>query len=106
MVTVHVICNNANVFIPNTFSPDGNGINDIFYPRGSGLFTIRALRIFNRWGALVFQKNNLVPNDAKAGWDGNYNGKKLQPDVFVYQVDVVCSNGSILSYKGNITLML
>jgi gliding motility-associated-like protein len=105
-VTVHVICNNANVFIPNTFSPNGNGTNDIFYPRGSGLFTIKSLKIFNRWGALIFQKNNLTPNDPKAGWDGTYKGRSLSPDVFVYQVDVVCSNGSILSYRGNVALIL
>ncbi len=105
-VTVHVICNNTNVFIPNTFSPNGNGTNDIFYPRGSGLFTIKALRIYNRWGALIFQKHNLTPNDPTAGWDGTYKGKLLSSDVFIYQVDVVCSNGSILSYRGNVSLIL
>jgi len=105
-VTVYVICNNTNVFIPNTFSPNGNGTNDIFYPRGSGLFKIKTLRIFNRWGAIIFQKHNLIPNDPSAGWDGTYKGQLLSPDVFVYQVEVVCSNGSILSYKGNVSLIL
>ncbi len=65
-----------------------------------------ALRIFNKWGALIFQKYNLVPNNPKAGWDGTYKGKLLSSDVFIYQVDVVCSNGSILTYSGNVALIL
>ncbi|MEI9955521.1 MAG: gliding motility-associated C-terminal domain-containing protein [Ferruginibacter sp.] len=55
-VTVFVICNGANVFVPNTFSPNGDGVNDIFYPRGTGLFSIKTLRVFNRWGEIVFGK--------------------------------------------------
>ncbi len=49
-VTVFVVCNNANVFIPNTFSPNSDGSNDIFYVRGTGLFRIKSFRVFNRWG--------------------------------------------------------
>ena len=104
-VTVAVICNGANVFIPNTFSPNGDGANDVFYPRGSGLFSIRSLRIFNRWGEMVFEKNNFNPNDANSGWNGTYKGLKLTPDVFVYTVEIVCDNSSILTFKGNIALI-
>jgi gliding motility-associated-like protein len=104
-VTVYVLCNNANVFIPNTFSPNGDGANDIFYPRGTGLFSIRNLRIFNRWGEIVFEKGNFQANDASAGWDGTYKGKKLDPDVFVYTIDILCDNNTILTYKGNVALI-
>jgi len=104
-VTVHVICNNANVFIPNTFSPNGDGSNELFYPRGSGLYTIKAMKIFNRWGELIFQNTYLKPNDPASGWDGSYQGKKALPDIYVYIVEIICENGSTLVYKGNIALI-
>jgi gliding motility-associated-like protein len=104
-VTVHVICNGANVFIPNTFSPNGDGSNDIFYPRGTGLFNIKTMRIFNRWGEMVFEKSNFNANDMMSGWDGTYKGQKLNPDVFVYIIDVRCDNDNTLNYKGNVTLI-
>lgn len=104
-VTILVICDNANVFIPNTFSPNNDGANDIFYVRGSGVFKIKTIRIFSRWGELIFEKNNLNPNDASTGWDGTFKGKKLTPDVFVYTVDVICDNNTILTHKGNVALI-
>ncbi|MBS1742265.1 MAG: PKD domain-containing protein [Bacteroidetes bacterium] len=105
IVTVSVICNGANIFIPNTFSPNGDGTNDVFYPRGSGVFSIKSERIFTRWGEVVFEKKNFMANDVTAGWDGTFRGKKLNPDVFVYIVEVVCDNSSTLTFKGNIALI-
>jgi gliding motility-associated-like protein len=102
-ITVIVICNDNNVFIPNTFSP--NGYNPRFYPRGKGLFSIQSLRIFNRWGEMVFQKVNMAPNDASAGWDGSYKGKLANADVYTYIIEIVCENSAIITYKGNITLL-
>jgi gliding motility-associated-like protein len=104
-VTVHVLCNGANVFIPNTFSPNGDGANEVFYPRGTGLFTIKIARVFNRWGEVVYEKNDFKANDEKAGWDGSYKGQKLAPDVFVYMFEIVCDNNTTLVYKGNIALV-
>ncbi|MBN8782799.1 MAG: gliding motility-associated C-terminal domain-containing protein [Terrimonas ferruginea] len=104
-LTVYVVCNNGNLFVPNTFSPNGNGMNEVFYPRGKGLQKIRSFRVFNRWGELVFEAQNFNANDAAAGWDGTYRGKKLAPDVFVYSIEVVCENNEILSYKGDVTLL-
>jgi PKD repeat protein len=102
-ITVIVICNDNNVFIPNTFSPKGN--NPRFYPRGKGLFSIQSLRIFNRWGEMVFQKVNMAPNDAAAGWDGSYKGKLANADVYTYIIEIICENSAIITYKGNITLL-
>ena len=104
-VTVFVVCNGANIFIPNTFSPNGDGNNDIFYPRGTGLFSIKTLRIFSRWGEVVFEKNGFAPNDAAAGWNGTFKGLKQNPDVFVYTVDILCDNSTILTLKGNVALI-
>ena len=104
-VSVYVLCNNANVFVPNTFSPNGDGSNDVFYPRGSGVFKIQNIKVFNRWGEVVFEKSNFNPNDAAAGWDGTFKGKPLPPDVFVYILEVVCDNNTALTFKGNIALI-
>lgn len=105
LVNVFVLCDGANVFIPNTFSPNADGANDIFFPRGTGLYTIKQLRVFNRWGEEVFTRSNFNANDEKAGWDGTFKGQKLTPDVYVYIMDIQCQNNSVLVYKGNIALI-
>ncbi|MEI9933434.1 MAG: PKD domain-containing protein [Ferruginibacter sp.] len=94
-VTVFVICDGANVFIPNTFSPNEDGVNDHFYPEGNGLFKIKTLRIYNRWGQVVYERNNFLPNDESQGWDGTFKGVKLNSDVFVYTIDIICNNNNI-----------
>ncbi|HEY0039688.1 MAG TPA: PKD domain-containing protein, partial [Flavisolibacter sp.] len=104
-ITIHAICNGANLFIPNTFSPNSDGKNEKFYLRGSGLNTIKSLRIYNRWGEIVFTATNFEANDASAGWDGMYKGKALPPDVYVYTCEVICQNNEILTYHGNVTLL-
>ena len=104
-ITVFVLCDKGNLFVPNTFSPNGDGMNDVLYPRGNGIYGIKTFKIFDRWGELVFEKNNFSANDAAKGWDGTYKGKKAQPDVFVYIIEVFCENGNALSFKGNITVV-
>ena len=104
-LTVNVICNGANMFIPNTFSPNGDGANDRFYPRGSGVFSIKTIKIFTRWGEVVFEKNNFNANDPSKAWDGTFKGRQLNPDVFVYMVEVLCDNNTVLTFKGNVALI-
>ena len=105
MLTVTVLCNGANVFIPNTFSPNGDGVNEMFYPRGTGLFNIKSAKIFNRWGELVFESQHMKPNDASGGWNGTFKGKQLPGDVFVYLFEIECENNEVLVYKGDIALI-
>lgn len=104
-VQVIVLCKNANVFVPNTFSPNGDGSNDVFYVRGSGLARIKSLRIFNRLGEVVFEALNFSANDASKGWDGTYKGTKLSPDTYVYQLDVFCDNSDSIRVDGSLTLI-
>ena len=104
-VTIEALCTNANIFIPNTFSPNGDGANDVFYPRGKGLFKIKSLRVFNRWGEIVFSKTDFFPNNASNGWDGSLNGIKLNSDVYVYTAEIICDNNQIIQHKGDITLI-
>ncbi len=104
-VTVHVMCNGANLFVPNTFSPNGDGMNDKFFPHGTGVFNIKSLRVFNRWGEVVYERMNFTANDESAGWDGTYKGAPLSSDVYVYMLEIICENNSVIPFKGNVTLL-
>lgn len=104
-VTVTVVCGNNNLFIPNTFSPNGDGRNDSFYPLGTGLERIQSLRIFNRWGEKVFEKTNFSANSPAEGWNGMVKGKPASPDVYIYTIEVICENGEVFPYTGNVMLI-
>lgn len=104
-ILIKTLCKNAKVFVPNTFSPNGDGSNDAFFPRGSGINRVKFLRIFNRWGEVVFEKYDFPINDAQSGWDGKWKGKKANPDVYIYQLELYCLNGEILTYSGNVALI-
>jgi gliding motility-associated-like protein len=105
IVNVFVLCDGSNFFIPNTFSPNADGMNDKFYPRGTGLFTIKQFRIFDRWGEEVYARYNFKANDETNGWDGTYKGQKMGTDAYVYLIEIQCDNNSTLIYKGNIALI-
>lgn len=104
-VTIFVICKESQVFMPNSFTPNGDGQNDRFYPRGKGIQIINSFRIYNRWGELIFERKNLDVNNINSGWDGTYKGVELPPDVFVYIIDAVCDTGEPVSWKGDISLI-
>jgi gliding motility-associated-like protein len=104
-VTITSVCNGDNYFIPNTFSPNGDGMNDVFYVRGKGINLVHSLRVFNRWGQTVFEKRDFNANDPNAGWDGKINGKIADMDVYVYIVELYCDNANIVPYKGNVALI-
>jgi gliding motility-associated-like protein len=104
-INIKTFCEKAQVFIPNAFTPNGDGHNDILMVRASGIAMVKSFRIFNRWGEVVFEKANCVPNDPQYGWDGRVKGVVGGPDVFVYTAEVICENGSTYTYKGNVTIL-
>ena len=93
------VCDFPYVFVPNAFSPNGDGENDILYVRGHSIKKIE-FRIFNRWGELVFETN-----DINIGWDGTYKGKLANPDVFDYYLKVECVGDEHNQIQGNITIL-
>ena len=103
-IFINSFCKNSQVYIPNAFTPDGDGLNDVLMVRGKGI-TVKSFRIFSRWGELVFEKENFIPNDLKTGWDGKIRGIPATPDVYVYTAEVFCDNGMVYIYKGNATLL-
>jgi gliding motility-associated-like protein len=104
-ILVTTVCNEGNYFVPNTFSPNGDGVNDYFFPRGSGLYNIQSMSIFNRWGQMVFQRKNFPANSETMGWDGTFNGKPAPMDAYVYIVEVICNNAQVIALHGNVTLI-
>lgn len=104
-VTISVVCNSSVIFIPNTFSPNSDGVNDYFFPRSRSPINIKTLKIFNRWGQEIFKKSDFSSNDQSAGWDGKFNGILQQSDVYVYIMQIACTNGSIFNEKGSLTLI-
>jgi len=104
-ITVIVLCGKTNFFIPNTFSPNGDGQNEVFYPRGNGLFRIKSMLVFDRWGEVVFEKKDFLPNDPSAGWTGTFKGRKASADVYIYMMEIICDNNTVIPVKGNVTLL-
>ncbi len=104
-INIKVFCENSQVFIPNAFTPDGDGFNDVLMVRSKGVLTVKFFRIFNRWGELIFEKSNFGPNDPRFGWDGRIRGVVGGPDVFVYTCEVMCENGTSFTYKGNVSII-
>lgn len=105
LLPIRLICDGASAFIPNSFSPNGDGMNDIFYVRGRGINSIKSFRIYNRWGQLVFERNRCQSDDPSCGWDGRFGGTVLNPDVYIYYVEVTCNGNEPMLLKGNITLL-
>lgn len=104
-ITVKTLCGGDNYFVPNTFSPNNDGVNDVFYPRGKGLHDIQSMRIFNRWGQLIFERKNFPANSAPMGWDGTINGRPAPSDAYVYIIEVICINAQVIALKGDVTLI-
>ena len=100
-VMVHVE-EDPRVYVPNAFSPNGDGNNDRFEVfLGSGVQALTDLMIFDRWGELVWKKNA----DSEEGWDGTYRGQPLSSGVFAYVGQVRLDNGTLIPLKGSVTLI-
>ncbi len=104
-VTIFISCDNSQIFVPNTFTPNGDGNNDHFYASGTGIMLINNFRVYSRWGELLYNAQNIQAGDALRGWDGTYKGEYLKPDVYVYIIDATCYNGTPMQMKGDISLI-
>jgi gliding motility-associated-like protein len=105
-VCIKVFCESSQIFIPNGFTPDGDGLNDVLMVRGTGIKQVKSFRIFNRWGQVVFERANFPPNVLQYGWDGKTNGGvAAPPDVYVYTCDVICENDIPYTFKGNVAII-
>ncbi len=94
------------VYIPNSFSPNDDGLNDRFSVfSDQSVALVRNLSVFNRWGELVYQGLDLLPNSESAGWDGTFKGNSLRPDVFTWVAELEFIDGVRTRYSGDVTLV-
>jgi gliding motility-associated-like protein len=89
--------------MPNTFTPNGDDLNDYFFPKSllSRGVTAFKMSIFNRWGQLIFE----TTNPEGRGWDGRWNGVMQPNGVYIYLLDATLKNGKTEHYQGNVTLL-
>lgn len=93
-------------YIPNAFSPNDDGFNDAFYFQDDGnILEIQTLLIFDRWGGLVFQRENFLANDPSLGWNGKKNGTTLPIGVYTFYTKVRTRDHILRKYKGDIHLI-
>ncbi len=101
-ITVRVddSCKLSNWEIPNIISPNGDGHNDYFEIKYEQVTSIKLLRIYNRWGELVYETN-----DVNKPWDGSYKGVRLNPGVYIYYIEGVCLDEEDFVKTGNVTVL-
>jgi len=94
------------VFLPNAFTPNGDGINDGWsISINDSVIGLKRLRIFDRWGSLVYALDDQTLADGLELWDGSSDGKPLNPAVFAYFIELELANGKILPLYGDVTLV-
>ncbi len=96
------------IYIPNVFSPlNDDGINDIFhiFSDMKTVKNISTFQVFDRWGELIFEDYDFMPDDPAHGWDGMFRGEPMNPAVFVYWAAVEFIDGEVIIFKGDVTLV-
>lgn len=94
------------LFIPNAFSPDGDGANDLFVLYGGNkVKNVKALRIFDRWGRILFEQEDFIPNSPQFGWDGRFKNRPAPSSVYIYFAEVEFIDGEVKLFKGDVALM-
>lgn len=104
-VLVKVTCNQGAVFLPTAFSPNSDGRNERFYPKGRGIKEVSSMRIYDRWGTLVFEKAHFQINNAEAGWDGTWKNRVAPIGSYVYAIETLCEDGTTFLFRGAVTVI-
>jgi gliding motility-associated-like protein len=98
--------NISRIFIPDAFTPNGDGINDHFFVYGDEYFEgIALMEIFDRWGSMVFRAKDLKPDETILGWDGTFRGRPSLPGTYVYHFKVILQGGGEETFYGEVILL-
>jgi len=96
----------SHIALPNAFSPNGDGLNDVFYViAGKDVKQVKQFQVFNRWGQKMFEKTNGKTNDINFGWNGYYNRQLVAQGTYVYQIVIELLSGELEIHKGNISVI-
>ena len=92
----------TSIDVPSAFTPNNDGINDVIFPDGWGIKTLKYFRVYNRWGQLIFETN-----EYKHGWDGKFMGELQNMDTYVYQVEAetYIKDPSVITKSGTFKLI-
>ncbi len=106
--SINVLVNKIrDIFVPNAFSPNSDGTNDFFYINANkSVSLIKNMRVFNRWGAVVFEGKDLPPNDFNYGWNGFFNGKLVSSGVYIWMAEIEYLDGEVVQASGDLTVTL
>jgi gliding motility-associated-like protein len=104
-ISINLQCVSNTTFVPSAFTPNNDGKNDLFYPMGKGVKSVKHFLIFNRSGEKIFEKNDFNLNDPSAGWDGNFKGYQMPLGTYVYMLELECDTGELFSMKGTVVLV-
>ncbi len=92
------------VFVPNVFSPDDNGVNDVLYPQGPEGISIDYFQVFDRWGGQVFRHTGGRVNDPAYGWDGKYKGRPAPQGAYLWVLRLRYADGAVKDISGEVYL--
>lgn len=93
------ITNDYSVFVPNSFTPNDDGINDVFYVYGFGIKECK-LSVYDKWGELLFSSES-----QSKGWDGTYKGEICKLDTYVYHLEYTPYRGTQGSKTGHVNII-
>ncbi len=101
------VTKSRDIFIPNAFSPNKDGINDIFHPYGGfEIVAIQSMLVFDRWGNLVYENSSPFSiEDEESGWNGKMRGDDLDPGTYLYTMNVEFIDGEVVLFSGSVNLM-
>ncbi|MGI9159782.1 MAG: gliding motility-associated C-terminal domain-containing protein [Saprospiraceae bacterium] len=101
-----IVDKRADIYVPNIFSPNGDGENDFLtiYADPKAVLRIQTFQVYSRWGELVHEYYNFAPNNPAAGWNGKFNGQELNPGVFGWYALVELIDGRVVLYEGDVTI--
>ncbi|HHJ51221.1 MAG TPA: T9SS type B sorting domain-containing protein, partial [Phaeodactylibacter sp.] len=102
-----VVDKQAAIYVPNAFSPNGDGNNDLFmiFAGPNQVEKVRNFLVFNRWGETVFEYHNFDPNNPAYGWDGTFRGQPLNPAVFTWYAEIEFKDGRVELFEGDVQLV-
>ncbi|PBQ31427.1 hypothetical protein CNR22_06500 [Sphingobacteriaceae bacterium] len=98
-IKVLVVDDEFQMYVPNAFTPNGDGLNDVFMPKGQGVYKY-TLEIYNRWGQVVFETN-----DFQRGWDGTFQGKPCKTETYVWRITVTTDQKENKKYTGQVAIV-
>lgn len=104
-VMVMVVCDMGAVFLPTAFTPNRDGVNDWFYPKGRGIKEVASMRIYDRWGSQVFERTHFQMNSASAGWDGTWKSRPAPMGNYVYAIETICEDGTPFLFRGTVMVI-